>query len=204
MDASVCPTPARRGVDSGARRKLLDAAARLFCRFGINAVGVDTIVAEAGAAKATLYKIFGSKEKLVEAVLEQEGRCWREWFLAGLDAGQARPADRLRRIFPLLETWFRQEGFYGCPFINAIGEHDKTEARLRDITLAHKRAMLARIETLAAEAGAENPARLAHQLGLLMDGAIVVALISKDPGAAGLAADAAEKLIAECREAAPA
>ena len=53
-----------------ARERLIEAASRLFCRYGINAVGVDTVVAEAGTAKATLYKAFGSKEKLVEAVLE--------------------------------------------------------------------------------------------------------------------------------------
>src|SRR5712672_320329 len=64
------------------RDRLLDAATRLFCRFGINSVGVDAIVEAAGTAKTTLYSSFGSKEGLVEAVLEREGRAWRTWFLA--------------------------------------------------------------------------------------------------------------------------
>jgi len=174
----------------------MEAASRLFCRYGINAVGVDTVVAEAGTAKATLYKAFGSKEKLVEAVLEREGRQWRDWFLTGLDRGEAPPVERLRRIFPLLEEWFAQDRFYGCPFINAIGEHDKAEDRLRAITIAHKMAVLGRIERLADEAGAADPSRLAHQLGLLIDGAIVVAMITRDPGAAGLAAEAGDSLFA--------
>ena len=180
--------------EAPARERLIEAASRLFCRYGINAVGVDTVVAEAGTAKATLYKAFGSKEKLVEAVLEREGRQWRDWFLAGLDAGEGGAVERLRRIFPLLEDWFAQDRFYGCPFINAIGEHDKAEDRLRAITIAHKKAVLGRIESLAMEAGANDPNRLAHQLGLLIDGAIVVAMISRDPGAARLAAEAAESL----------
>ena len=179
-----------------ARERLIEAASRLFCRYGINAVGVDTVVAEAGTAKATLYKAFGSKEKLVEAVLEREGRQWRDWFLAGLDAGEGGAVVRLRRIFPLLGEWFAQDRFYGCPFINAIGEHDKAEDRLRAITIAHKKAVLGRIESLASEAGAPDPNRLAHQLGLLIDGAIVVAMISRDPGAARLAAEAADSLLA--------
>jgi AcrR family transcriptional regulator len=186
-----------RLVEASARQRLIEAAARLFCRHGINAVGVDAVVAEAGTAKATLYKAFGSKEKLVEAVLEQEGRQWRDWFLAGLDAGEAKPIDRLRRIFPLLENWFAQDHFYGCPFINAVGEHDKSDDRLRSLTLEHKRGVLGRIEDIAAQAGAKDPHRLSHQLCMLMDGAIVVAMISRNPGAATLAADAAETLLAQ-------
>ena len=192
--AVVCalPTP-----DSAlpARERLLDAASRLFCRFGINAVGVDAVVAEAGTAKATLYKTFGSKEHLVEAVLEREGRIWRDWFIGALDAGDAAPLDRLRRIFPLLGQWFAEERFYGCPFINAIGEHDKNEDRLRTITIAHKTAVLKRIEDLPRVAGAPDPHTLAHQLGLLIDGAIVVAMITRDPKAATLAAGTAEQIL---------
>ena len=181
--------------EMSARERLVGAAARLFCRFGINAIGVDAVILEAGTAKATLYKTFGSKEKLVEAVLEREGRLWRDWFLAGLDSGEASAVDRLRRIFPLLEDWFGQDRFYGCPFINAIGEHDKADNRMREITMAHKRTVLARIEELAGQAGARDPARLAHQIGLLIDGAIVVAMISRDPTAARLAAETAEGLL---------
>ncbi len=63
------------------RERLIDAATRLFCRYGVNSVGVDAIVANAGTAKTTLYKVFGSKDGLVEAVLEREGRAWRAWFI---------------------------------------------------------------------------------------------------------------------------
>jgi AcrR family transcriptional regulator len=182
-------------IEGTARERLVAAASRLFCRFGINSVGVDTVVAEAGIAKATLYKAFGSKEKLVEAVLEREGRLWRDWFLAGLDDGSAAPIDRLRRIFPLLGEWFEQERFYGCPFINAIGESDKSDDRLRTIAIAHKTAVLKRIEELAGDAGVREPMKLAHQIGLLIDGAIVVAMITRDPASARMAADMTEQLL---------
>jgi AcrR family transcriptional regulator len=179
------------------RERLIEAASRLFCRFGINAVGVDLVVAEAGTAKATLYKTFGSKENLVEAVLEREGGVWRDWFLGGLDRGEATPVERLRRIFPLLAEWFGQDRFYGCPFINAIGEHDKRDDRLRAVTLAHKQAVLGRIEILARDAGSPDPHRLAHQLGILIDGAIVAAMVTRDPGVATLAAATADRLVAD-------
>jgi len=191
--AGASQTPG--ALELSARDRLVEAASGLFCRYGINAVGVDAVVRDAGVAKATLYKTFGSKERLVEAVLEREGRLWRDWFIREIDAGAASAVERLRRIFPLLEQWFARERFYGCPFINAIGEHDKSENRLRSLTLAHKLAVLDRIEALAREAGASDPGKLAHQLGLLMDGAIVVAMISRDPACARLAGEAADKLL---------
>ena len=53
---------------------MLTAATRLFCKDGINATGIDAIINEAGTAKTTLYKLFGSKTNLVHAVLETEGK----------------------------------------------------------------------------------------------------------------------------------
>ena len=61
------------GDEESARGRLLNAATRLFCRYGINATGIDAIIHEAGTAKTTLYKLFGSKTNLVHAVLESEG-----------------------------------------------------------------------------------------------------------------------------------
>src|SRR5262249_14023818 len=78
--------PARHdaGDDESARGRLLNAATYLFCKNGINATGIDAIIDEAGTAKTTLYKLFGSKNNLVHAVLETEGRQWREWFIGAI------------------------------------------------------------------------------------------------------------------------
>ena len=60
------------------------------------------------------------------------------------------------------------------------------------MTLAHKLAVLKRLEDLAREAGAADPHKMAHQIGMLIDGAIVVSMISRDPGVAHLAAETLE------------
>ena len=174
------------------RDRLMDAATRLFCKNGINATGIDAIVSEAGTAKTTLYKIFKSKGDLVEAVLEAEGQVWRGWFIAGIENGRT-PREKLDSIFPVLKQWFGEAGYYGCVFINAVGEHAKDETRLRAITMAHKSQVLGHVASLARAAGAAKPEFLAHQIGLLMDGAIVAAMVTRDPAvadAAGLAANA--------------
>src|ERR1700674_1165696 len=111
------------GDDESARGRLLSAATHLFCKDGINAPGIDAIIDEAGTAKTTLYKLFGSKTNLVHAVLESEGKQWREWFIAAIEAGGGDPQTKLARIFPALKIWFGEERFYGCPFINAGPEH---------------------------------------------------------------------------------
>jgi AcrR family transcriptional regulator len=167
-----------------ARQRLLDAATELFCRYGINATGVDAVIDEAKTAKTTLYRIFGSKEGLIEAVLDNEGQRWRDWFINGVDAGEGNSRTRLLRIFPLLKEWFSQDRFYGCPFINAVGEHDKTDERLRAIAIRHKTVVLKKIEALVSETGFSNASSMAHQIGLLIDGSIIAAMVTRNPGVA--------------------
>jgi AcrR family transcriptional regulator len=182
--------------DESAHDRLLSAATHLFCKNGINATGIDAIIDEAGTAKTTLYKLFGSKTNLVHAVLESEGRQWREWFIGAIEAGGGDPHTKLARIFPALKSWFAEERFYGCPFINAVAEHDKDQKQFRAIALKHKKVVLAHIEKLAGELGAPEPEVLAHQLALLIDGAIVAAMVSRNPAVADTAGLAAGSLLA--------
>ena len=130
----------------------------------------------------------------MHAVLETEGRQWREWFIGAIEAGGGSAQTKLARIFPALKHWFGQERFYGCPFINAVGEHDKDQKQLRAIAMRHKKVVLAHLEKLAAEMGATDPESLAHQLALLIDGAIVAAMVSRNPGVADTAGLAAGSL----------
>src|SRR3981189_933966 len=180
--------------DESAHDRLLSAATHLFCKNGINATGIDAIIDEAGPPKTTLYKLFGSKTTLVHAVLESEGKQWREWFIGAIEAGGGDPHTKLSRIFPALKSWFGEERFYGCPFINAVGEHDKDAKQFRAIALKHKKVVLAHIEKLAGEMGAGEPQMLAHQLALLIDGAIVAAMVTRDPTVADTAGLAAGSL----------
>ena len=192
---AVAASLAARNEES-AHDRLLCAATRLFCKNGINATGIDAIINEAGTAKTTLYKLFGSKTNLVHAVLESEGRQWREWFIGAIEAGGGDAQAKLTRIFPALKGWFGEERFYGCPFINAVGEHDKDQKQFRAIALRHKKVVLSHIERLAGEMGASEPEVLAHQLGLLIDGAIVAAMVTRDPKVADTAGRAADSLFA--------
>jgi AcrR family transcriptional regulator len=181
------------------RERLIEAATRLFCRYGANSVGVDAIVAAAGTAKTTLYKVFGSKDGLVEAVLEREGRAWRAWFITEIDGPGGSAVERLARIGSALRQWFSRDDFYGCPFINAVGESDKADDRMRSLAIAHKKVVLERLAALCAEAGCREPAQVAHTLGLIIDGAIVAALVTRDAAVADTAGRACAVILADAR-----
>ena len=179
------------------RERLLESARKLFCRYGVNSVGVDAIIDHAATAKTTLYKIFGSKEGLVEAVLDREGQVWRDWFLGEIDGPGGSAVERLERLGPALKQWFARSDFFGCPFINAVAEFDKADDRMRRLAIAHKTIVIDRIVTLCREAGISEPEQTAHTLGLIMDGAIVMALITRDVSAADLAAKACHAVTEE-------
>src|SRR5947209_3679014 len=70
----------RPTVDTDVSQRLLDAAERLFYERGVQAVGVDAVVAEAGVATKTLYARFGSKDGLVEAYLRRRDQRWLNWL----------------------------------------------------------------------------------------------------------------------------
>ena len=116
------------------------------------------------------------------------------WFIGAIENGGGDAQVKLTQIFPALKIWFGEERFYGCPFINAVAEHDKDAKQFRAIALRHKKVVLSHIEKLAGEMGAVDPESLAHQLALLIDGAIVAAMVSRDPCVADTAALAAGSL----------
>ena len=156
---------------------------------------MDTIAAQSGAAKSTLYKHFASKEKLIEAVLDAEGAAWRAWLferLSGIDGG---PQARLLGLFDVLEDWFADENYYGCPFINAISEAPQIDERARCLAGAHKAHLLTWLRSQALELG-RDPEEVSRVFVVLIDGAIVAAQAARNPVFARSARDAAEAYLA--------
>ncbi len=161
--------------------RLLAAASWLFCHAGFQATGVDAIARRAGTAKTSLYKHFGNKDGLIEAVLEREGAAWRSWFFTEMGKTNATAEGRLLAMFDILECWFSDPHFFGCPFINAAGEFDIDNSRLRTIIRAHKSHLNGWVAAQAEILGVKDPRLTVEYFTLLMDGAIVAAQISGNP-----------------------
>jgi len=102
------------------RDHLLAVAQRMFCETGFHAVSVDAILEEAGVARMTLYKNFGSKEELIVATLKCEDRMFRQWLVSAVEAQSDHSQDRIPGLSDALHDRLASEGYYGCAFILAI------------------------------------------------------------------------------------
>ncbi len=180
---------------SSKREQLVDTALELFYRDGFHATGIDRILAESGVAKMTLYKHFKSKDELILAALRLRDERFRNSFMKAVEQRAEKPADRLLAVFDVLGEWFRTDGFCGCLFINASAEFANPDDPIHGTSAEHKRLVLKYLRELAAAAGVGDPDELGDQIGLLVEGAIVVAHVTGRPDVAGKARGAAEILV---------
>jgi AcrR family transcriptional regulator len=162
----------------GARERILLAAHELFYRDGIRATGIDRVIAESGVAKLTFYRHFPSKNELVREFLEYRHRLWMDWFVAALQ----RHGGDGKALVPALGEWFGNSGYRGCAFINSVGELGETLPEVAAITRRHKQDMADAVAQLLP--ASRQRKRLAMDLALAVDGAIVRAQFDQTPQAA--------------------
>ena len=181
-----------RATTEEVRDRLLDATERLIYRDGINGTGVDTILAEAAVARMSLYNQFGNKDGLVLAALDRRDRRWLAWFETRVTALAPTGCGRVLALFDALGEWFRQTDFHGCAFINAAGELADPAHAVRRLSARHKLALGLFVTRIAEEAGQGS---LDRALFLLIEGAIVTAMVEGRPDAARDARDIAARLM---------
>jgi AcrR family transcriptional regulator len=184
-------TVTRRGE---ARERILDTAFRLFYAHGVRGVGVDTIIATSGVAKATFYKHFPSKDELAVAYLDRVDELWRGQLRDAAEAAGPDPRAALVGMFDALLTVCKQDDFHGCAFINTAAE-SAPGSPVHARTVRHKAEVRAWVGDIAVRAGARDPAALARALTLLLDGALAEGVLDGDPVAALTAKAAATALV---------
>jgi AcrR family transcriptional regulator len=181
-----------------AKERILETAYTLFSTRGIQDVGVDEVIEQAGVAKATLYRHFPSKSDLVLAFLERRERLWTKgWVEAGAREHGGTPDERLLAIFDVFDGWFRSPEFEGCSFINIMLEMTPNH-ELGQASIAYLANIRSVIRTLAEEACLRDPESFARSFHILMKGSIVSAA-EGDSEAAQRAKAMGRLLIAEYR-----
>lgn len=171
------------------KERILETADKLFYLQGIRAIGVDTIAAEIGISKRTLYNHFPSKDALIAAYLQ--GR-----FVQPRPSDKP-PAEQILATFDSLERRFAAKDFRGCPFVNAVAElgPDDGDRTVKTIAIAFKESRRTWFRDLLQQLGVADPERLATQLVLLVDGSIAQDLVRDDPAMARAAREAARVLL---------
>src|SRR3954451_3932186 len=182
----VCVMAALREKPS-MKERILEPADRLFYLRGIRAVGVDTIAAEIGISKRTLYNHFPSKDALITAYLDR--RFVKAW------PSDKPPLEQILSTFDQLERRFASKSFRGCPFVNAVAELGSEDRKVKKIAAAFKESRRLRFRDLLLQLGASDAEALATQLTLLVDGSFAQNLVRDDPAMARAAKEAARVLL---------
>lgn len=186
--AQVCVIRARRLAGEAMRARILETTDRLFYRQGIRAVGVDTVAAEIGISKRTLYNYFPSKDVLIAAYLERR--------FAPIPFSERAPVEQILDAYDRVGRLFAADALRGCPFVNAVTELADPTHDAAKIALAFKERRRLWFRDLLVMAKAKDADSLAGQLAVLLDGAIVQMLVRNDAGMADVARKAATTLLA--------
>jgi AcrR family transcriptional regulator len=157
------------------RERILAAAADLFYRHGIRAIGVDSIAEAADTNKMTLYRHFTSKDELVAEYLRRlAGEAKTVW-----DRRDAKHAGEPRTQ---LRAWLQDMAGHvadceerGCALANAAVELPDKDHPARRVIEEFKTAQRERLVKTCAAAELAEPEILADELFLLLEGARVTA-----------------------------
>jgi len=155
------------------RATILYAATQVLYERGLDGIGVAELCARLGVSKETLYRHFGTKDGLVQAMLEARSDRVVRWLTDAVEAAGDDPADQLTALFDALQGWYDEPTFRGCALLNAATQHHTDT--VRTITTRHLGRYLELLTGIADRAGAADPHQLGRQLLILVEGATVVA-----------------------------
>lgn len=183
-------------IESPTRKRILDAAGRLFYAEGIGRVSVDAVAEQAKLTKRTLYYHFKSKDDLIAAYLDARDQPNLKQMAGWFEAVDGDLAAKIEAIFINLARVARHPKWKGCGFLRTAAElasmpgHPAMKVGSRH-KLNFERWLADEIESRdVADAQA-----LAREIVLLMDGAFSIMLIHRDPEYIEAAGRAATTLV---------
>src|SRR5947208_11891782 len=187
----------RKRDTSEARQRILETADRLFYQEGVRAVGIDRIIAEAAVAKMSLYNHFPSKDDLILEVLKYREEGVLRFFRTAMERHGKKAKNPLRAFFAALKDFFQSPGFRGCPFQNAAVELADPDHPGTAFVRGHKQRFSEFLRGLVEQTVGKAAAKVAPAVNILVEGAIMTAVIQGNPESADVARDAALRLVGE-------
>ncbi|MGC3863090.1 TetR/AcrR family transcriptional regulator [Micromonospora chersina] len=168
------PVPKGSTIDPERTRSgIIEAATPLLYERGLDGIGVAELCSRLGVSKETLYRHFGNKDGLVQAVLKARSDRVTSWIATAAAAAGKDPRDQLAAVFDELQQWYEEPSFRGCAMHNAAAQHRAQP--VMGITARHLDRRLDLLTAIARCAGAADPETLGRQLLLLVEGATLIA-----------------------------
>ncbi len=163
------------------RRRLISQASIRLRRDGLNAVGLRTLVADAGITHGAFYAHFSSKSKLVEAAIEEALNETHQ--LLAEQVRQAAPDDQLEAFvatYLSLQHWKSHD--HGCIVAALAPEIAREDPALSEAMTRGSDPILSLLQNLLPSGGdPESRAARAVTLFAGMVGALQMARLHKDP-----------------------
>lgn len=153
-----------------AKSRILETANELFYDDGIRTVGVDRLISESSVTKATFYKHYGSKDRLIVQYVRHRDQTTRDRVEAVI-GDRPSPSSALRELMDQVSTEISSPGFRGCAFLNAASEYPDASHPVRLVVSEHRDWYTEVLATLLAEMGHPLPGDAADDLMLASDGA---------------------------------
>src|SRR5262249_37633415 len=150
-----------------------------------------------GVAKMSLYKHFPSKDDLILAVLKHREESVLEFFRLAMERHGKKMKNPLRAFFAALKDFFESPGFRGCPFQNAAVELADPKHAGTEFVRGHKERFSEFLRGLVEATVGKAAAKAAPAVAILVEGALVTAVIQGNSDAADVARDSALKLVGE-------
>jgi AcrR family transcriptional regulator len=165
-------------VKASSRERLLEAAATLTYREGVG-IGVDALCKAAGVSKRSMYQLFGSKDELLAASLEQGAAAFVATLLPEPGDGRS-PRERILHVFEQMESQAGEPEFRGCRYLAVQIELKDQDHPGSWVAQRVKGNLMAFFRSEAERGGASDPDLLARQLMMVFDGGSARAGIGAD------------------------
>ena len=183
-------------ASSPTRKRIVEAATKLFYAEGIGRVSVDAIAEKAGLTKRTLYYHFKSKDDLIAAYLDGRDQPNLKRMAGWFDAAEGGADRKVEAIFTNLARAARHPKWKGCGFLRTAAElasmpgHPAIKVGSR-----HKSNFETWLAGELSDRSVEEPQALAREIVLLIDGSFSIMLIHRNPDYIEAAGRAAARLV---------
>jgi AcrR family transcriptional regulator len=158
------------------RDRILETASRLFYTQGYNNTGINQVIKEAEAAKASLYQYFPSKDDLLLEYLSLTSHYTMD-ALRKVASKYDGPKEKVLSLFDFLIDFSRQTDYQGCNFLNIASEIPRENSKVRALIQNQKTQTKNLFAELLSPMAKES---LADEMYLLFDGALITSKVYGD------------------------
>jgi AcrR family transcriptional regulator len=192
-DDAATTTPARRTRAPGerSRRRVLERAARLATLEGLDGLSIGRLADATGMPKSSVYVLFGSKEELQLATIEAARRSFIRHVVEPALGSTPPGRERLLALCDGFLDYVERRVFPGgCFFVAAAAELGGRKGRVHDRVARYQQEWRELLRDSAREAAEQgelpagtDPEQLAFELGTILTGTNIVAVLHSDDAA---------------------